>query len=252
MTTASDLPYEIIDLIFSFAPSIGLHVSRALNDVPIAADYYATWKHILISEHRQVTKFCHYKKVIYCGHWVNKSLHTAYKELIDETMEIQSSSNNDSIIDTPKKVTVPFDQSHIIHRLLTDESFHKQYPKHTLYELYINGPVPPMDWYPYGITPLKGFVPKKVLSGMIIKYLLDIYVHRKKYVYTPDDQELFDLCSSVRHKIYKLEPLIYCENVNFWIKKYIASKMPSYRRLTRKPKSQLTRNERIFMSFIKN
>jgi len=266
MISAADLPYEMIDLIFSFAPSLGLHVSRDLNDVPIAADYYATWKHILVSEHRQMTKFCYHEKVLYGGHWVNKSYRSLCKQyvsLIDETIDetTQNSSDNDSdydlddsIIDIPKKVTNPFDRSHVIHRLLTDESFHKQYPKHALYELYINGPVPPMDWYPYGLSPLKGIIPKKVLTGLIIKYLLDIYVHHKKYVYTPCDQELFELCKYVSFpKIYKLEPLIYCEkNIEHWTRRYIATRMPSYRRLVRKPRNQLTKNERILASFIKN
>lgn len=53
--STSDLPDEIIDIIFSFIPSNGLHVSKKYNDVPL---YDSTADHYLLHEHRNITGFC--------------------------------------------------------------------------------------------------------------------------------------------------------------------------------------------------
>ena len=59
--SASDLPYELIDLIFSFGPSLGLHVSKKYNDVSLDADSFVTANHILLAHHRYETGFCRHK-----------------------------------------------------------------------------------------------------------------------------------------------------------------------------------------------
>ena len=46
--TTADLPQEMIDLIFSFVPSIGLHVSKKFDKVSLNLDYYSTAKHFFL------------------------------------------------------------------------------------------------------------------------------------------------------------------------------------------------------------
>jgi len=58
MTTSADLPHEIIDLIFEFTPSIGLHVSRKYNDTLLISDSSSTVIHYFIHVHRTYTKWC--------------------------------------------------------------------------------------------------------------------------------------------------------------------------------------------------
>jgi len=57
-TLPSDLPNEIIDIIFSFVPSTGLHVSRKYNDVCLCSSAYTDLKDFLLHEHRKETDFC--------------------------------------------------------------------------------------------------------------------------------------------------------------------------------------------------
>lgn len=55
MSSSADLPYELIDIIFEFIPSNGLHVSKKYNDVLLPADSESTAVHYLIHVYRQRT-----------------------------------------------------------------------------------------------------------------------------------------------------------------------------------------------------
>jgi len=47
------LPNELIDIIFEFVPSIGLHVSRKYDKASVVGDHYMTIKHFFVNERRQ-------------------------------------------------------------------------------------------------------------------------------------------------------------------------------------------------------
>lgn len=51
MTAA--LPVEIVDIIFEYVPSIGLHVSRDYDKMSTVGDHYMTIKNLLVNEYRR-------------------------------------------------------------------------------------------------------------------------------------------------------------------------------------------------------
>lgn len=52
MSSAADLPYEIIDIIFEFIPSNGLHVSRSHDATSLVLDAYSDPKHFFLKVRR--------------------------------------------------------------------------------------------------------------------------------------------------------------------------------------------------------
>lgn len=56
--TAADLPHELIDIIFAFVPSAGLHVSHKYNDVCLCSLAYSDLRDFLLHEYRKETGFC--------------------------------------------------------------------------------------------------------------------------------------------------------------------------------------------------
>lgn len=91
---STDIPYEILDIIFSFVPSNGLHVSKKYDSLFTCRDAYFSGNKYLIDYHRRHSD----RSRISASKIIEDTLRKSFRYSIEIRKEIQYSAN-DALID---------------------------------------------------------------------------------------------------------------------------------------------------------